>query len=123
MISDNDFAEVLNRNPQLKIKRNHTRLAQDMSEKDLLASVQSLAQVRGWLIYHTYESRNSDRGFPDLVLVRTDRILFVELKSAKGKLSREQATWLSALMLAGQSETYIWTPAQWLDGTIEGLLK
>ena len=50
--------------------------------------VVDLARTLGWRVYHTYDSRRSQPGFPDLVLVR-ERILFLELKSETGKLSHD----------------------------------
>jgi len=94
-----------------------------MSEAELQANVRELARVRGWKCYHTHDARRSDVGFPDLVLVRENRLLFVELKSEKGKPSPAQIEWLHVLMLTRRVETFLWKPSQWLDGTIEGMLR
>src|SRR5437762_1447114 len=37
------------------------------------------------------------QGFPDIVAVRPPRLLFVELKGAKGRVSEEQLAWMDAL--------------------------
>ncbi len=56
-----------------------------------------------WLVFHTYDSRFSSEkkgicpGFPDLVLVKPPRILFIELKTEKGIVSDGQKEWLEAL--------------------------
>jgi len=71
-----------------------------MSEKELQAAVIELCKLFGWAYYHTYNSRRSVAGFPDLVLVR-DRILFVELKSEKGRLTMEQQQWADDISEAG----------------------
>ena len=89
-----------------------------MSEKALQDAVIELARWRGWLVYHTHDSRRSEPGFPDLTMVRGTRLGFVELKSAKGKLSEAQHDWLAALMFAG-AWVRIWRPQDWHDGTIE----
>lgn len=51
------------------------------------------------LMYHTYDSRRSDPGFPDDVLMTKDRrrLLFIEAKRQDGALSHEQVIWLDAL--------------------------
>lgn len=67
------------------------------SEKEFQAQVLELAAWTGWLVYHTFDSRRSHAGFPDLVLVRGTRIIFAELKSERGRVSSEQQTWLDAL--------------------------
>lgn len=93
-----------------------------MTEDELLRKVQALAKRRGWLSYHTHDSRRSDPGFPDLVLVRKDRLIFAELKSAKGRPTPEQSTWLISLGNTGAAEVWLWTPASWDDGTILSVL-
>ena len=41
-----------------------------MSERDFQGQVISMAEALGWLVYHTYDSRHSKAGFPDLNMVR-----------------------------------------------------
>jgi len=63
-----------------------------MAEKQFQAEVIDIAKQIGWLLYHTYDSRQCEPGFPDLVLVR-DRVMFRELKTEKGKLTLAQIDW------------------------------
>lgn len=51
------------------------------------------------LAYHTYDSRKSTPGFPDLVLVHPRRkiVIFAELKIDTTYPSNEQRLWLAAL--------------------------
>jgi VRR-NUC domain len=83
-----------------------------VTEKQFMAAVVEMAQMLGWLVYHTFDSRRSEAGFPDIVCVRRDRVLFIELKTEKGRLSEEQERWLSALGLAG-AEVHCWRPSDW----------
>jgi hypothetical protein len=96
----------------------------DLSEAQLLQNVRDLAQLLGYLLYHTHDSRRSEPGFPDLALVhvRRRRALFVELKARTGRLRPMQEVWLNALAAVGM-EVAVWRPAQWFDGTIERALK
>lgn len=81
----------------------------DILEKDWQRTVRDLATTLGWKrAYHTFDSRRSDVGFPDLVLVR-DRVVFLELKREKGKVTAQQAGWLAALHHAG-AEVYLSRP-------------
>lgn len=86
--------------------------------------VMGAARRLGWRIYHTHDSRRSQPGFPDLVLVHTlHGVLWRELKRAKGgRVSPEQAEWLECLTIAGQ-DARIWRPQDWLDGTITNELR
>lgn len=80
-----------------------------LTEKQWQRQLTDLARVLGWRTYHTFLSRWSDSGFPDLVLVR-DRVIFIECKRSNGQPTAAQAEWLEALAEAG-AETYLWTPA------------
>lgn len=97
-----------------------------MSEDQLLQAVRDLALIRGWLAYHTYRSTRSEPGFPDLVLVhkRTGQIVFAELKSATGLLSKAQHAWLAALRLRQRPgvAVHVWRPADLASGLIQRVL-
>ena len=92
-----------------------------MPERALHDAVEELAAHLKWQTYHTYDSRRSKGGFPDLVLWR-NRLLFVELKSTKGTLRRDQRVTLDGLAAAGAS-VHIWRPIDWITGAIEHELR
>jgi Holliday junction resolvase len=77
-----------------------------------MGRVVALAKGRGWLAYHTHDSRHSPEGFPDLVLCNGQATLFAELKAARGKLSLAQQQWVGLLDHAGQA-VYVWRPGDW----------
>lgn len=105
----------------------------DMSERAFQASVLDYAERLNWKTAHFHDSRREVRrrdgskqiigdkaaaGFPDLVLVRADRLIFAELKREKGKLSDNQAEWLSILggveqVVPENVEVWIWRPSDW----------
>ncbi len=101
--------------------------AKNMTEKELLANVRELAKLTGWLCYHTHNSQRSEPGFPDLVLLQfglNPRLCFIELKSQKGQLTRNQMVWGVQLAQLNKPVSYhVFRPADWLDGTIERILK
>jgi hypothetical protein len=100
-----------------------TRRPPGMTEAQLLAAVRHLARLTGWLAYHTHDSRRSEPGFPDLVLVsaRRQRVIYAELKTDTGRTTPEQDQWLAALAAAGQ-ETALWRPAD-LPHDIPAILR
>jgi hypothetical protein len=81
-----------------------------VAERDFQAAVVELARLSGWRCYHTYDSRRSAHGFPDLVLVRDGRLLFAELKSERGRVTADQRAWLSLLEGCPGVEVYVWRP-------------
>ena len=94
-----------------------------MTEHEFQKDVIRLAHAHGWLVHHIADSRRVFvRGFPDLVMLHPAacRLIFSELKSDKGKLRKEQKTWISTLLNIKGVETYVWKPADW--DTIEQVL-
>lgn len=84
-----------------------------MSEEQFRQQIRAIALMYGWSMqYHTYMSKRSDAGWPDEVLCNPARrrIIFVELKSDKGRLSPAQREWLNALHTCGM-ETALWRPS------------
>lgn len=79
------------------------------------------AELTGWRAYHTYDSRRSAAGFPDLVLVRRPRVIFAELKGARTPIRDDQRDWLGALQDCGSVEVYCWRPRNW--EAIERILR
>lgn len=80
------------------------------TEKDFQAAVIELALALGWRCYHTYNARRSEPGFPDLTMVRDGRLLFAELKTERGRVTRPQREWLAALSACSGVEVFVWRP-------------
>jgi hypothetical protein len=102
-----------------------------ISESTFTKQVIDLARWCGWRVAHfrpamTKRGRwvtavqGDGAGFPDLIMLRHNRRIMAELKSAKGKTSIEQAKWLEAARCA-DFEVYIWYPSH-ID-QIERILK
>lgn len=92
-----------------------------MSEKALQSAVIELARLLGYSVYHTHDSRRSTPGFPDLCIAGHNRVIFAELKTARGIVSIEQTFWLG--LLRQRNETYTWRPSAWTSGEIERVLR
>lgn len=99
-----------------------------MSEEELQDAVIEAAQLQGWVCVHHRPARTEagwrtaiqgQKGFPDLVLARDGRVIFAELKSAKGKPTADQLIWLEALGDLAR----LWRPADWLSGRIQHELR
>ena len=84
-----------------------------MTEAEFQKEVVGLATMLGWKVYHSYDSRRSTgKGFPDLVMVKPPRLLFIELKTETGKIKPEQFAWGRALSLCPGVEYAVWRPSQ-----------
>jgi VRR-NUC domain len=84
-------------------------------EKSWQAEVVDIATTCGWQRrYHTFDSRRSTPGFPDLTLVRPPRLIFAEIKTERGRVTRDQWGWLADLVACG-AECYVWRPSDRAD--------
>jgi hypothetical protein len=90
-------------------------------EKDFQKAVTDALNALGWRWYHSRPAQTSkgwrtalsgDAGYPDITAVRRGRIIFIELKAEKGRLSEEQGVWLADLGAAG-AEAFCWRPSDW----------
>jgi hypothetical protein len=93
------------------------------SERQFLGEVLRAATDLNWLANHQRPARTETgwrtatqghAGFPDIVLCNGSRVLFVELKSEKGKLTRLQTQWISLLKRCSV-EVYVWRPSDWAE--------
>jgi hypothetical protein len=94
-----------------------------LPEATFQARVIGIADLYGWMSYHTHDSRRSGKGWPDLALAhpRAGRFLVRELKTARGTVSPEQEAWLAALTAAGV-DAGVWRPADLASGLITATL-
>lgn len=100
-----------------------------MTESEFQRQVIDLLRLFNYRVAHFTAAQNQrgqwrtpvsadGKGFPDLVAVRpasrtrSPRVLFVELKTDTGRLSKEQDVWALALVNAG-AEHYVWRPRDW----------
>jgi hypothetical protein len=92
----------------------------DISEKEFMSKVIAYAVSRGFLVYHTHDSRRSEPGFPDLIFIRQSRWIVAELKTKGKKPTTAQSKWLKAFG-AVCPEVFTWWPDDFK--TIKEILK
>lgn len=85
-----------------------------MNEREWQDKVVEVARWSGWHVYHPYYSRRSEPGWPDLSMIRGDRLVFAELKTRTGRVTEAQHRVLGLLAATG-AEVYLWRPADWPD--------
>ena len=78
--------------------------------------IQIATEIYGWEVFHDGDSRRSNAGFPDLVLVKDGRLIFAELKREKESYpSKDQRKWLAKLRDVGNSTdnvlVVLWRPS------------
>lgn len=86
----------------------------ELTERVWASRVEGVARMYGWTWYHTHRSDRSNPGWPDYVFARAAsptgggnpagppaRIVIIELKTMRGRVSPPQRVWLTLLDLAG----------------------
>jgi hypothetical protein len=111
---------------------------QRITETQLQTAILDCAATLGWLCMHPRPARTKDgwrtaaegngaAGWPDLAMARNGHLILAELKSTTGRVSPEQQRWLDELtavsVAANRVQTYLWSPAEWLNGTVETVLR
>jgi VRR-NUC domain len=92
--------------------------ARPMTEAEVMEKIRVMCFDLRLLVFHAHDSRRSwGPGFPDLVIVGPNGILFVEVKNATNSLRVDQRRWGSAINRAGGMWA-IWRPAELVNGTI-----
>jgi hypothetical protein len=104
------------------------RIDREVTESDFQRQVLQLARLLNWRSAHFRPGMNrrgewqtavagDGAGFPDLILVRHDRVLAVELKSELGRTTAEQDEWLVAFE-GTPVEAHVWRPSDLRSGLI-----
>lgn len=83
----------------------------DQTERDWMNEVTMTARSLGYLVYHTHDSRRSEPGFPDCILIRGKYLLAIELKRSRlHKPTAEQTRWLKAFSGVSHVRAAVWKP-------------
>lgn len=93
------------------IERQARLQPRSLSEGQWNQWVYDTARGLGWLSFHTFDSRRSTPGFPDLAMVRNGRLIFAELKAEGEKPTRAQREWLDELGRCLGVDVYVWKPS------------
>lgn len=82
------------------------------SEADFQQKITDLASLLNLKWHHETDSRKTAKGWPDLVIAGPAHVIFVEVKSEKGKVTLEQREWIDTLKNAG-AIVEVWRPSDW----------
>jgi hypothetical protein len=105
------------------------------TEAEFQSAVIDLARLRGWRVAHFHDSRRQvggrlvgdadAEGYLDLTLTRRGVLVFAELKSESGCISKGQCAWINDLTEVAEHNrdvhVRLWRPSDWNE--IEGMLR
>jgi Holliday junction resolvase len=90
-----------------------------------MVTIGDALDVTGWAWIHHRPARrkdgkwttptqgNSSKGFPDIVAVRSPRVLWIEVKTNAGRATPEQKQWIESLCSSGQEAHVLHFPRDW----------
>jgi hypothetical protein len=85
-----------------------------LTEKSWQQAVTRLLHQHGYhLVYHTYDSRRSPSGFPDVCALHEQPghpLLALELKTDTGQITPAQAAWLAAMETSSGIRVGVYRP-------------
>ena len=93
-----------------------------MTEAQFQDTVVAMCKLLGVAWFHPFFSRRSAAGWPDLALCGGRGFILRELKTEKGRLTRDQQDWGSRLRNAGVSWD-VWRPDDLNSGRIQRELE
>ena len=72
-----------------------------VTETDIRRQIQDYLRIRGWFVFYILQGLGAYKGIPDLIAVKSGRVLFIELKTARGRQSDHQKKFQADLEAAG----------------------
>ena len=93
-----------------------------MTEAELQEQVRLMCGQLGLFHYHPHDSRRSEPGWPDSVIIRPGRLMFRGLKSASGRLTSEQTAFrylIDAHPAPWRVDWQLWRPADLVSRRIQ----
>ena len=85
--------------------------SEDLTERVFQEKLINFARNQGWRVYHTYDSRKNEAGFPDLIMCNGRFVYCVELKTNKGRVTKMQQAWLDDLDNSAMHVGRVWRPS------------
>ncbi len=82
-------------------------------EADYQEQIVTLAEACSWWTFHVRDSRGSNPGWPDLVLLRGINLHFLEVKAEAGRVRPEQQSVIDALGKVERVRARIVRPSDW----------
>jgi len=89
-----------------------------VTEEQFQNTVIAMCKLLRIACYHPYFSRRSSAGWPDLALCGQSGFLLRELKTERGRLTRDQQEWGARLRNVGVSWD-VWRPGDLASGRIQ----
>ena len=83
------------------------------TEAQYQKQIVDLAEACGWLVWHDNDPRRNSAGLPDLLMVRGPVLLFLEVKTEKGKVRPEQEAFIGRLKQVKYVHADVVRPRHW----------
>ncbi len=83
-----------------------------ITEKEFQSQVRDLSKIlHVEKYYHPFLSKWSEKGYPDITIIKVPKLIFLELKTDKGKVTPAQQEWNDLLNQCKTIEAHIVRPS------------
>lgn len=69
----------------------------EATEKEIQSDIREYLQWRGWYVIRIQQGMGAHKGLSDLIAVKDGRVVFMEIKTPRGRLSEYQVRFREAL--------------------------
>jgi len=98
------------------LQQQHLKYYQ-LTEKDIMGYIREYLRYGGWFVVRLFGGLGACKGISDLVAVKDGITLWIECKSPKGRLSRDQEAFREAI----ESHGGVYIVARSIDDLVEQL--
>ncbi len=70
-------------------------------EKEIRGQVKDYLRWKGWFVFHVLQGLGSYPGISDLIAIKNGRVVFIELKTARGRQGEKQKEFQADIEAAG----------------------
>ena len=75
---------------EYKSLKNKNTSIRNIPESSIQSHIKHYLMAKGWMVWKNHQSLGSYKGLADLTAIRNGIIIFIEVKTEKGKLSEHQ---------------------------------
>jgi folate-binding Fe-S cluster repair protein YgfZ len=96
-------------------------IKRSVKESEILATCRELLRLHGWFVVRFQQGLGCHKGLSDLAALKAGKVLWIEIKTSKGRLSRHQQQFRCDIMRHGGTYLVIDNPddleaaLQWLE--------
>lgn len=97
MTTARDKTEYLSVEEFKALCQRRTATGTKVTETDIMHQIRDFLKLHGWMVIRNHQTLGSHPGVPDLTAIRGGKVVWIEVKTPKGRLSKTQEKFLQEL--------------------------